>query len=285
MELRFEVLEAAGSRLCDALEDAGLSAHRGLRRRRYVRWSVLQHYQVCPTPLLDLTHSLRVASSFAEVTGSSAKKEPLVFVLGLPFITNRISLNTEHDLVNVRLLSICPPQALRPYFQDGYLAGTDEITTNYESKVELDFNNRLIAKFALGHSEDFWGRNFGPIPDEILFPPGDTVEEIWQDIREEVGTEVAPGRIGRFLSEWTKLESALMTTARLHKPKVYSVREAIQVLRERAELTEPVMGLLHELRQIRNQVVHEPDKVDVQQVFWAQEEIERLRSETNHLLE
>lgn len=62
-----------------------------------------------------------------------------VYVFGFPYITNRISRNSEHDLINVRLLSICPPTALRPYFQEGYLAGTDEVTTNFDSKSELDF--------------------------------------------------------------------------------------------------------------------------------------------------
>ena len=67
---------------------------------------------------------------------------PTSTAFGLPYITNRISVNSEQDLVNVRLLSICPPDALRPYFQEGYLAGTDEVTTDYDSKDELDFTKR-----------------------------------------------------------------------------------------------------------------------------------------------
>ena len=114
-----------------------------MRRRKYVQWSILQHYEVCATPLLDLTHSLLVACSFAFLSGAS---EPLVLVFGLPFFTNRISINSEHDLVNVRLLSICPPEALRPYFQEGYLAGTDGVLAEFDSKTELDFANRLVAK-------------------------------------------------------------------------------------------------------------------------------------------
>lgn len=78
-------------------------------------------------------------------------------MFGFPYLTNRISFNSEHDIVNIRLLSICPPEAYRPHFQEGYLAGTDEITDNYERKIELDFNNRLIIKFELPVEKTFWG--------------------------------------------------------------------------------------------------------------------------------
>jgi hypothetical protein len=44
----------------------------------------------------------------------------------------------QRDGKNVRLLSICPPDALRPCFQEGYLAGTGEVTTDYAlSKDDL----------------------------------------------------------------------------------------------------------------------------------------------------
>ena len=44
-----------------------------------------------------------------------------VYVFGLPYYHNRISIDSEHDLVNIRLLSIMPPEALRAYFQEGFL--------------------------------------------------------------------------------------------------------------------------------------------------------------------
>ena len=127
VELHFDILGSASQRLCAALEEAKIDGSSDVRRRKYIQWSVLQHYEVCPTPLLDFTHSLRVACSFAFL--KRANNEPYVFVFGLPYITNRISINSEHDLINVRLLSICPPDALRPYFQEAYLAGTDDVTT------------------------------------------------------------------------------------------------------------------------------------------------------------
>jgi len=121
LELRVDVLKSAAKRLCDALLANGITGHAEVHRRRYIQWSILQHYEVCPTPLLDLTHGLRVACSFAFL--SQGREDPVVFVFALPYVTNRVSINSEYDLVMVRLLGICPPQALRPYFQDGYMAG------------------------------------------------------------------------------------------------------------------------------------------------------------------
>src|SRR5205823_8222919 len=112
---------------------------RDVARKRYIQWSILQHYEVVATPLLDITQSLRVACSFAQ----RASRDPTcyVLVLGLPYATNRISINSEEDVVNIRLLSICPPAALRPYFQEGFMAGTPDVTSRYELKTELDFRN------------------------------------------------------------------------------------------------------------------------------------------------
>ena len=144
---RFDLLQAASARLRSLFTSEEVQGYRELARRRYIQWSILQHYEVCPTPLLDLTHSLRVACSFAQ--HFAREGEGLVYVIGMPFLTNRISTNSEHDLVQIRLLSICPPDALRPYFQEGYVAGTTDIEASYENKTELDFRQRLIAKFSI----------------------------------------------------------------------------------------------------------------------------------------
>lgn len=39
-----------------------------LKRQRILHWSILQHYEVSATPLLDVTHSLPIAASFAHTT-------------------------------------------------------------------------------------------------------------------------------------------------------------------------------------------------------------------------
>ena len=140
-------------------------------RRRYIQWSIFQHYEVCPTPLLDFSQSVRVACSFATLDPNG--EDAYVFAFGLRYITNRIAVNSEHDLVNIRLLSLCPPDARRPYFQEGYLAGTDEVTTEFGFKDELDFTRRLIAKFRTSRDPSFWEGGFDPIPPAVFHPDGD----------------------------------------------------------------------------------------------------------------
>lgn len=173
---RFSILKEKGKKLVQLFEENRVEGYKEVKKRENIQWSILQHYEVCPTPFLDFTHSLRVASSFALLDNKSDKG--YVFIFGLPYLTNRISLNSEHDLVNIRLLSICPPTALRPYFQEGYLVSTDGITDSYDRKSELDFNNRLIAKFEILNDDTFWGVDFNGIPKHLLYPDKDPVFEL-----------------------------------------------------------------------------------------------------------
>jgi hypothetical protein len=80
-------------------------------------WAILQHYEVCDTPLLDVTNSLRVAASFA--TNNPAAEGPVLYVLGVPSLSGSITASSEQGLQIIRLSSICPPEARRPYFQEG----------------------------------------------------------------------------------------------------------------------------------------------------------------------
>jgi len=186
--LRFDMLELAEIYLADTFDREGLDGHMDVRRKTLIAWSILQHYGICDTPLLDLTHSLHVACTFAQLNNQNERG--LVAIFGLPYTTNRITYNSEHDLVIVRLLSICPPMALRPYFQEGYLAGTMDITQEYTDKSELDFSNRLIAKFSIPTDLSFWGQKFDAIPQNLLFPPDDRMEEISKEIKKQVISEM-----------------------------------------------------------------------------------------------
>ena len=85
-----------------------------LNKYEEVGWALLQHYQVCPTPVIDITHSLHVACSFAFEDNES--KTGVVYVLGLPWPNDAISYHTYEELVNIRLVNICPPEAQRPFF-------------------------------------------------------------------------------------------------------------------------------------------------------------------------
>ena len=271
--MKFGILASSAQQLCDDLRRRNIDAHSDVKRRKCIQWSILQHYQVCATPLLDFTHSLRVACSFALL--SSNADHGYVSVFGLPYVTNRISVNSEHDIVNVRLLSICPPDALRPYFQEGYLAGTDEITTEYESKDELDFNNRLIAKFRL-QRDDFWDPGFGPIPETALFPRDDQFEDICNKLKTDTDAYAGTSGIGTFLQRWYALESIILSEARTRTAGVYSIREAMDVLL-RYELAEPwYRDDLLALRRLRDRVVHEPVKVEEHEIYEGIRRIEHL---------
>lgn len=155
LSYRFKLLEQASALLVKKFEDNNIDISRKeLKKRKYIQWSILQHYEVCDTPFLDLTQSIRVACSFAL---SDNNDFGYFFVFGLPYISNRISINSEHDLINIRLINICPPEALRPHFQEGYLVGTDIEFLNFEDKTEFDFKRRLIAKFKIPNNKKFWG--------------------------------------------------------------------------------------------------------------------------------
>lgn len=268
LELALSVLDTSSARLKELFETEGIDGHADVKRRRYVQWSILQHYEVCATPLLDLTHSLLVACSFAFLAAEG--EDPVVLVFGLPYITNRISINSEHELVTVRLLSICPPEALRPYFQEGYLAGTEDVTMDFESKTELDFSHRLIAKFQLPRPQrEFFGRgSVRPYRRDVLYPESDRVYDLCTQIKGEVDVGVSPGLIGAFLQDWTSLEGRIMQMARrlAGEERIYSVRAAVKVLREGEVISEELATELDRVRRIRNDVVHRPDRVSTKAV-------------------
>lgn len=150
-----------------------------------IGWSLLQHYEVCGTPLIDVTHSLHVACSFAidKNKGSTG----IIYVLGMPWQTDTICYKTYEELVLIKLLGICPPQAQRPFFQEGYLAGP---FPNYKlddtSRVpQFDFARRLIAKFEIPiGTRDFWGDGFGPIPHDKLYQDNDPIRKLCERIKD-----------------------------------------------------------------------------------------------------
>jgi FRG domain len=256
---RFDLLEQATRLLVYKFQKAHVEGSRDLKYKRYVQWSIIQHYQVKPTPLLDLTQSLRVACSFAQLNST----DPLcyVYVLGLPYVTNRISINSEHDIVTIRLLSICPPSALRPYFQEGYLAGTTDVTTDYDSKTELDFRNRLIAKFEIPRTKAFWGIGFNQIPETALYPRHDAILDLCQKLKAELVEELQTGDLGEFIKQWTALEDYLLVTARQLTGRNVSLREAISVLSKHGKLASDTARQIDGLRSFRNEVVHRPSTI------------------------
>lgn len=261
---RYDILEGASKALVQLFEKEKIDGYKELKRRKAVQWSILQHYEVCATPYLDFTHSLRVACSFA--TMDNENEFAYIFVFGLPYFTNRITINSEHDIINIRLLSICPPTALRPYFQEGYLVGTDDITTNYESKTELDFNNRLIAKFKIPNNNGFWGDGFDKIPKKSLYPDNDPIFDLCNQIKEIADKELKTGDLGEFLKLWAELEEFLVTKAGKESKRFLGVREAIRQLNEEGIIDKELAYQIDRLRNFRNTLVHSPKKISSGQI-------------------
>lgn len=202
-----------------------------------------------------------------------------IFVFGLPYQTNRISINSEHDIINVRLLSICPPTAYRPYFQEGSLVGTYDVTTNFDTKTELDFSNRLIAKFEIPNDNKFWGGGFHKIPKNSLYPDNDPIFDLCQQIKKIADKELKSGDLGEFLKSWAKLEERLVTEARNQTQRFLSVREAMRVLYERQLLTEDLLYQIDRLRTFRNTLVHKPQKVTPAEVKEFLDALEIVKKE------
>ena len=274
---RFNVLDQAARLLVARFKATEIAGHKELRQKRFIQWSVLQHYEVVSTPLIDLTQSLRVACSFAQMEDTDSRC--YVYVFGLPYLTNRISINSEHDVVNVRLLSICPPSALRPYFQEGYLAGTADITTDFDSKTELDFRNRLIAKFSIARAKSFWDSGFDRIPKNALYPDGDSVFDLCKGVRDDLSTELQPGLVGEFMQEWMKMEEHVLDDARHATERNVSIREAIALLAKRGDLDHEKAYALDSMRKLRNALVHQSKSVKLPEVEGSLAEVRRLLHE------
>ena len=276
---RFDILEGASKALVTLFEKEKIEGYRDLKRRKAVQWSVLQHYEVCDTPYLDFTHSLRVACSFA--TMDNMDEFAYIFVFGLPYLTNRITINSEHDLIIIRLLNICPPTALRPYFQEGYIAGTDDITINYDTKTELDFNNRLLAKFKIPNNKSFWIEGFDQIPKNSLYPEKDPIFELCLQIKDLADKELKTGDLGEFLKSWAELEEKLVTSVHKHSDRFLSIREAIRLLLDSGYFNKEQAYQIDRLRTFRNILVHSPKKITTEQIqdnlFTIEDILKRLK--------
>jgi len=277
LDYRFDKLYSASKILAELFKKHKIEGQYELRRKKLIQWSILQHYEVTETPLIDVTQSIRVACSFAQLNND--QDTAFIYVFGLPYYTNRISINSEQDLINIRLLSITPPQALRPYFQEGFLVGTDDITNEYERKEELDLNNRLIAKYEIPNSNSFWGRSFDRIPKNALYPINDTIEKICRDIGKDLKSEVTPSNIGVFLKLWTDLEQIVLRRARGYIRDVHNVRNAIYVLFKYEEEKYSLYKELDALRIFRNNVVHKPTTISNEELNRNIQLLRKIKSE------
>lgn len=169
---RFAKLMSAEQLLVREYPKDGSVGVERLIRYRMLRWAILQHYEICDTPLLDVTHSLRVAASFASMR---AIDRAYIFVLAVPNLSGAITASAEAGLQIIRLASVCPPSAVRPHIQEGYLLGEYPDMADYDQKenyghYEIDFGRRLIAKFRFNPVTFWHPDNFPQIPEAALYP-------------------------------------------------------------------------------------------------------------------
>ncbi len=143
-----------------------------------LQWALLQHYEKCNTPMLDITHSLHVAASFA--LDKNKDDYGVIHVLAIPYPTDFLSYFPAQSLLLVKLANICPPTADRPLFQEAYsichfpLSDLDV----KERTISFDFKRRLIAKFKIPNSKEFWGEGFDRIPSTKLYQPKDLLGQL-----------------------------------------------------------------------------------------------------------
>ena len=152
------------------------------------------------------------------------------------------------------------------------MAGTDEVTSDYPSKTELDFN-RLIAKFQISRASTFWRGGFESIPREALYPDNDRIQTLCREIREDVRTGVQASELGSFLQAWASVESRVLTLARTRPERGYSVMEALRVLARSEALPPDLSQRLNVLRKTRNSAVHNPEKLRPGELAQATTEI------------
>ncbi len=281
---RFRKLREASQIIKQKLIEQDIPGGKEVGRWEVIQWSLLQHYEVTETPLIDVTQSLRVACSFAQYKND--RDSAYIYVFGLPYMNSRITHNCEHAILYVRLLGIAPSIALRPHFQEGYLVGTEGITTDYSDKTELDLNNRLIAKFIIPNKKTFWGDGFTIIPESALYPRNDKMDEICAEIKNNLEVHLTDEDIGRFLNRWNKIEKLLLEHLKMKYGEYStSVSSAIRKISNKEPNLTPLLKEIDSLRRIRNKIVHDLDKVYLEKTPYKLSNLENILLQLKNALE
>lgn len=213
MKLRWQNLKLASSILVDELEKRKIADAHLVRRRKSIQWSILQHYEVALTPYVDITQSLRVAASFALMDNETSKA--FIYIFALPYYTNRVSRNSEEEITNIRLLSICPPEAKRPFMQEGFLVGEEDVEVGCNALELYDLRRRMIAKFEIPNVPEFWDEE-SQLSKAQLYPQPDIFNEICKEVGKRVYEELPPSELSfteeeifNFIAYWRKIEDII----------------------------------------------------------------------------
>jgi len=174
-------LEAISQRLWRIFEekDYKIPRKKGFGNIKEIPWAVIQHYELWPTPLIDVTASLQMATAFAM---NFQKGKPdnarigYLYVIGFPHLTGSITFNGDEHFTLARLQSVCPPIARRPHLQEGYLVGHFPIYEfNNELRKKSELSNRLVAKFILKDDGNFWTKDYRIPTRSSLLPVDDSL--------------------------------------------------------------------------------------------------------------
>ncbi len=258
----FDILEKTSTLLMTELEkdnNVDKEEIKELKKIKLLQYSILQHYEVCKTPLLDLTQSIKVACSFAILDNKD--KTGYIYVLGMPYVNGRISVDSEDYITNVRLLSISSSSSKRPFFQEGYLVQTEFASNTDIEKGELDFNRRIVAIYKFKNTKKFWGSE-RPIEKGNLYPEEDRMKDICDRLKERkyyyIGNEDNNGNlIGTFLTLWNLLEDEIRNTTKLN-----DLQKGLKVLVSgRNKVNEDERQKIDEIRRFRNKLVHNTNDV------------------------
>jgi hypothetical protein len=152
-------------------------------------WAVAQHYELWPTPLIDITPNLRAAASFALWNG---RTDGELYVVALPPSTNSITFEADQHVVLARLQAVCPPAAKRPHYQDGFLVGRFPFIGPNPNEIDSrpdqasDLSRRLVARIRLKDEGSFWNVDFPRMSPLSLLPQANDdrlLEQFQQHIR------------------------------------------------------------------------------------------------------
>ena len=117
-------------------------------------------------------------------------------MLGVPNLSGAVTASAEAGLQIIRLASVCPPSALRPHIQEGYLLGEYPEIGNIAQKqhyrnYEIDFGRRLVAKFKF-EPKSFWqaSSDFALVGRSALYPATDPLLNLTNDVKAQIKSAV-----------------------------------------------------------------------------------------------
>ena len=212
---RFQSLNDSAKLLIKVAKEHKYKGILELNESKEIQWSMLEHYKICNTPYLDITLSLMAACSFA--TMDSNLEYGYLYVLEFPKLPRQMIVDEEEELLVIKLSNIFSPDAKRPYYQEGFMAATRDITDDYKKKSDLDFKSRLLFKYKFPNDKSFWNEDFSPLKKKFLYPEDDKCYRIAQEVKTENRRAFKNDRAGDFLFLWNELDEILRANAKYNK--------------------------------------------------------------------